>query len=253
MKISLCIEPVFEDLSFEDRIAAARDCGVDAIEFWDAASRDRTAIARACERVGLPVAAISVFDSWKVRLNDAPRTVLANIDETIRMGKDLECKHFIALSGDCNGNRAQTPLLIENLKRVAEVAEKHDVIVVLEALNSLYDHKGYYLDSAEEGISIIRSVNSSSIKFLYDVYHVQIMEGNLINGITQHIDAIGHFHFAGVPGRHEPQNGEINYAAVVRAIEKMNYAGYCGLEYWPTMDSNQSVSETVNFLRKAVC
>ncbi len=250
MKISVCIEPLFENLSFVDRIYAARDCGADAVEFWDIAKKDLKAISAACERTDLPVAAVSLFHSWEVRLNDEPSKVLACTEESLRMGRDLGCMRFIGLAGEQTGRiAAQKSLLIENLRRIADLAEKHEATVLIEPLNSLYDHKGYYLDSAAEGFEIVRCVNSPSIKLLYDVYHMQIMEGNLINSITRHMDAIGHFHFAGVPGRHEPHLGEINYCAVASAIEACEYEGYCGLEYWPTGDHFQSLSESISRLK----
>ena len=250
MKISVCIEPLFENMPFAERIAAAKDCGADAVEFWDASNKDLKAVSAACERTGMPVAAISVHDSWKVRLNDEPAKVLAAIEESILVGRDLGCTHFIGLAGEQTGRvQAQKSLLVENLKRVAEVAEKHGVVVLLEALNSLYDHKGYYLDSAAKGFEIVRCVNSPGVKLLYDVYHMQLMEGNLLNSITGHMDAIGHFHFAGVPGRHEPHTGEIYYPALVKAIDGVGYTGYCGLEYWPTGDSFASLRESIARLK----
>lgn len=250
MKISVCIEPLFEDLAFADRIAAAKDCGADAIEFWDASSKDLKAVVAACTRTDIPVAAISVHDSWKVRLNDAPTKVLASIEESIRIGRDLGCTRFIALAGEQTGRvQAQKALLIENLKRVVELAEKHGAIVLVEPLNSLYDHKGYYLVSAAEGFEIIRCVDSPGVKLLYDVYHMQLMEGNLLNSITGHMDAIGHFHFAGVSGRHEPHTGEICYPALVKAIDDAGYTGYCGLEYWPTGDSYASLQTSIARLK----
>lgn len=243
---------MFESIPFEERIVAAKDCGVDAIEFWDAKKKDRHAIARTCEHTGIHIAAISVCDSWLVRLNDCRSKVLENFEETIRFGQDLGCSHFIGLAGDDETGGLQTSVMVDNLRCVAEIAEKHGVVVLVEALNSIYDHKGYSLTSSFEGINIVEQVNSPGVKFLYDIYHMQIMEGNLINNIQTHMDYIGHFHFAGVPGRHEPYLGEINYAAVVRAIEGKNFTGYCGLEYWPSIDSKKSVCKTIDYLRKAL-
>lgn len=252
MKISLCIEPVFSDQPVEARVQLAKDCGVDAIEFWDAGFKAGPAIAKACERAGMPIACMSVKDSWAIRLSDAPQKVLGAMEETVKAGKDLGCSMFIGLSGEQTGRvQAQKSLLIANLSRVAELMEKHGCVALIEPLNSLYDHKGYYLDSASEGFEIVRAVGSPGVKLLYDIYHMQLMEGNLVNSITTHADAIGHFHCAGVPGRHEPQNGEIHYPAVVRAIEGMGYAGHFGLEYWPTYEDAQSVADTVAYLRAA--
>lgn len=253
MKISLCIEPLFTDYPFAERVEIARACGADAVEFWDARAHDLKALEKACERADMPIAACSLFESWEVRLNGALERVLKNLEESIRIGKDLGCRRFIGLAGNRTADpSSQQEVLVANLSRVAEIAEKNDVIVLVEALNSLYDHIGYGLDRASDGIKVMRQVNSASVRLLYDVYHMQLMEGNLVNTIRNAADVIGHYHFAGVPGRHEPQNGEINYPAVVQAINASGYADFCGLEYWPSYADDASVSDSISYLRKSM-
>ena len=121
-------------------------------------------------------------------------------------------------------------------------------MIVLEALNSLIDHKGYYLDSSRIGFEIVEAVNSPRIKLLFDCYHMQLMEGNLVNNITDNIEWIGHFHSAGVPGRHELQQGETNYPRIIRAVEDAEYSGYFGLEYWPSYEAETSIRDTMRYL-----
>ena len=163
----------------------------------------------------------------------------------------MGCDTFIGLSGEleCKVD-SQKSLLIENLKRVADICEKEDVIVVLEPLNSLYDHKGYYLDSSYIGFEIVKAVNSPAIKILYDCYHMQIMEGNLVNSILTNIDFIGHFHSAGVPGRNELHCGETNYPFVIEAADKAGYDRYFGFEYWPTYDNQASLKDVFAYVRQ---
>lgn len=250
MKFSLCIEPVFRDVDFYDRVRLAKDCGVDAIELWDASEYDFKKIGAEALKHGIPVAAISIWKSWQYRMNDAYPAVLKTVDETIKIGKDIGCSTFIGLAGEleCKAD-SQKSLLIENLKRVAQVCEKHDVTVVIEPLNSLYDHKGYYLDSSYIGFEIVKSVNSTHIKLLYDCYHMQLMEGNIINSIKNNIEFIGHFHSAGVPGRHELHIGETNYPFVIKAIKEAGYDRYFGFEYWPTYDDEQSVRDVLTYVK----
>jgi hydroxypyruvate isomerase len=183
-------------------------------------------------------------------MNDSWPTVRKTIDETIRMGKDIGCTTFIGLSGEvmCKAD-SQKALLIENLKRAGELCEKQGVTVVLEALNSLYDHKGYYLDSSYIAFESVRAVDNPHIKVLYDCYHMQLMEGNIVNSIKTNINYIGHFHSAGVPGRHELQNGETNYPFVIRAAEEAGYDNYFGFEYWPTYEHKQSVRDVLAYAR----
>ena len=251
MKYSLCLEPIFNSISFYDRFAAAKEIGYDAVEFWDAAAYDVAKIEKAANTADIPVAAMTLIDNWGVRVSDDYRTVLKNAEESIRIGEQLGCKSFIGLSGDVTAkNDNQKNILIENLKRLGELFEKNDAVLVLEALNSIVDHKGYYLDSSLTGFEIVRCVDSPGVRLLYDIYHMQIMEGNVIQNITSNISYIGHFHCAGVPGRNEPQKGELNYGRIVPAIEATGYDGYFGLEYWPTGDHTESAAQVLAYMRR---
>lgn len=106
-------------------------------------------------------------------------------------------------------------------------------MLVIEPLNTLVDHKGYYLDRSKEGFQIVNEVDSPFVKVLYDIYHMQIMEGNIISTINQNIDKIGYFHAAGVPGRHELYIGELFYFNIFKAIKSTDFKGYVALEYFP--------------------
>lgn len=106
-------------------------------------------------------------------------------------------------------------------------------MLLVEPLNTRIDHVGYYLDSSEEAFTIIDEVGSAYVKVLFDIYHQQIMEGDIIRRITGNIQKIGHFHVAGSMGRHELNDGELNYDAIFRAIVDKGFNGYIGLEYFP--------------------
>lgn len=253
MKFSLCIEPVFENLNFYDRIAKAKELGCDAIEFWDpwaGGEIDPKKIGETAERVGIPVAACCINQAWTYRMNFPWEIVKANVEKSLEIAKQIGCKTLIGLSGEleCKTD-SQKILIVENLKRTAEIAEKAGVTIVLEALNSLYDHKGYYLDSSYVGFEIVKAVESPSIKLLYDCYHMQLMEGNQTNQIKENIKYIGHFHSAGVPGRHELHIGEQNYPFIIKAAEDAGYDRYFGFEYWPTYDNDKSVTDVLNYVR----
>lgn len=165
MKYSLCIEPIFENVPLYDRIKIAKDCGVDAVEFWDPSVYDAKKIGVVAAQNSIPVAACCLNQAWTIRMNFPYDVVRKNVEKSIEFGKDVGCSTFIGLSGEleCKADSQKT-LLIENLKRVAELCEKEGVMIVMEALNSLYDHKGYYLDSSYIGFEIVKAVNSPSIK-----------------------------------------------------------------------------------------
>ncbi len=253
MKFSLCIEPIFENLNFYDRIIKAKELGCDAVEFWDpwtSGEIDPKKIGETAAKAGIPVAACCLNEAWTYRMNFPWEIVKANVEKSIEIAKAIGCKTMIGLSGEleCKAD-SQKIILLENLKRTAEIAEKAGITIVLEALNSLYNHKGYYLDSSYIGFEIVKAVNSPSIKLLYDCYHMQLMEGNLVNQITENINYIGHFHSAGVPGRHELHKGEINYPFVIEAADKAGYDRYFGFEYWPTYDNEQSLKDILAYVR----
>ena len=132
------------------------------------------------------------------------------------------------------------------LKEAVKIAEDAGVTICMELLNSKVNHPGYMCDKSEWGFELCRRVNSPRFKLLYDIYHMQIMEGDLINRITKNIQYIGHFHTAGVPGRHElDENQEINYPAVMRAIAESGYQGYVAHEYTPLREPIPSLVQAV--------
>jgi hydroxypyruvate isomerase len=141
--------------------------------------------------------------------------------------------------------------IVENLKRIAPLVEDAGMTLVLELLNSRYDHPGYFMDNSEDMSAILRAVSHPNVKALYDIYHAGIMEGNVLENIRTNIDVIGHFHAAGIPGRHEMKEGEQNYPFLCREIDKLGFDGYLGLEYTPLKPSRESLIETREWLAGA--
>jgi hydroxypyruvate isomerase len=137
------------------------------------------------------------------------------------------------------------------LKKIVGLAEKKKVTVCLEMLNSRVDvnmkgHPDYFCDDLERSVEICRRVGSERMKVLFDIYHVQIMHGDLITRIKQHASYIGHVHTAGVPGRNEiDSTQEIAYPAVMEALLSIGYSGYVGQEFIPTRDKIASLAEGV--------
>jgi len=121
--------------------------------------------------------------------------------------------------------------VIEGLKQAADVLEKTELTIVVEPLNHLVDHAGYFLVHSDEAAEIMAAVGSSHVKILFDMYHQQISEGNLINNIRRYYDFIGYFQVGDVPGRNEPGTGEVNWRNVFRAIHELGYQGIIGMEH----------------------
>jgi hydroxypyruvate isomerase len=148
--------------------------------------------------------------------------------------------NIICFSGNRNGMSDEQGL--ENcaigLKRIAPICEKHKVNVVMELLNSKRNHKDYMCDHTAWGVEMCKRVNSPRVKLLYDIYHMQIMEGDVIRTIKENLAYIGHLHTAGNPGRNEfDESQELYYPAICRAVADMGYRGYISHEYTPTRDA----------------
>jgi hydroxypyruvate isomerase len=131
---------------------------------------------------------------------------------------------------------------IAGLNRIKKIAEDQGVTICMELLNSKVDHHDYMCDHTAWGVRVVREVNSPNVKLLYDIYHMQIMEGDLIDTIRQNLEWIGHFHTGGVPGRHELDGTqEVQWDGVMRAIADAGFHGYVAHEFLPTGDPMESL------------
>jgi hydroxypyruvate isomerase len=136
---------------------------------------------------------------------------------------------------------------IAGLNRVKKIAEDHGVTICIELLNSKVDHKDYMCDHSAWGVQVVQAVNSPRVKLLYDIYHMQIMEGDLVRTIQKNIDWIAHFHTGGVPGRHELDGTqEIQWDGVMRGIAATNFRGYVAHEFVPSRDPLTSLRQAVD-------
>jgi len=250
-RLSVCIEMIFRELPFLDRIDAAADAGFDCFEFWNWRSKDIKGILQKKQKRGLAVSTFCVEPMGRIVDSNTRHEFITGVKDTIDVAHKLECPRLLVTTGNETegvSRRTQHKSIVDSLKEAAKLVEKADVTLLLEPLNILVDHRGYYLSSSKEGFEIIREVDSPNIKLLYDIYHQQITEGNLIETITKNISLIGHFHVGDVPGRHEPGTGEINYANVLKEIDKTGYDGFIGLEFKPVTDGKEALNKVRKIL-----
>lgn len=244
VRLSVCIDMIMTDLPFLERMERVKRLGYPAIEFWEWKNKDVDAIIRKKNELGLEIATI-MGSGWKpLFTEEARKTFVSNIQASLAAAKRLNAKTLIVTTGneDRQLSRAeQRAGYVTALKAVAPLAEQAHIPLVLEPLNTKVDHAGYYLHTAKEGFEILDEVGSPAVKMLFDIYHHQIMEGNVIQDITKNISKIAHFHVADVPGRHEPGTGEMNYANVFRAIAATGYQGFVGLEFKPSKDAEETL------------
>ncbi|HEY4326896.1 MAG TPA: TIM barrel protein [Mucilaginibacter sp.] len=163
-------------------------------------------------------------------------TLVKNYTEMIPLVAKNGYTNLICFSGSRRGKDDETGWknCEAGIKRIIALAEKHKVVLCMELLNSKIDHKDYQCNNVEWGVELAKRINSENFKLLFDIYHMQIMEGDIIRNITNYHQYIAHFHTGGIPGRHEiDDTQELFYPAVMRAIVATGYKGYVGQEFVP--------------------
>jgi hydroxypyruvate isomerase len=176
-------------------------------------------------------------------------TIEQKMREAIKAAAAAGAPNVIVLAGDRKGLTDEEGL--ENsvlfLNNIKGLAEEQGVTLCTELLNSKVNHPGYMCDRTSWGVELCKRVNSPRVKLLYDIYHMQIMEGDIIRTIQQNIKYIGHFHTAGNPGRHEfDDTQEMNYKGICRAIADLGYQGYLSHEYTPTKDPLETLDKMMS-------
>ncbi|MCM8821865.1 MAG: TIM barrel protein [Candidatus Omnitrophica bacterium] len=257
VKIDACIETVFPELKPEEKISKIKEIGYNCAEIWFPDNKNIDEIASALKIYGVRLNDLVVNSpdgsrgGFLVKESDI-ETYMNRLAYTIKIAKKMNCNMAITCTGNSVENLTKTRMIdniIRTLSSATEILKENSFTLVLEPLNSFRDHKNYFLDSAKLAAEIIRNINSQNVRLLYDIYHMQIMEGNICDFIERNIDIIGHFHSAGVPGRHELYNGELNYQFIIKLIDRLGYKGCFGLEYMPAeKDHALSLRKTLDYL-----
>ena len=264
MKLSICIDILFFGQDFFPALEKVKTIGFDHYEMWSlgdhplgigAKNKDIGAIAEEAERLGMTCAAcLGPFSDLTNVAGHAD--FLRDFRSDVAKAKRLNCPTIIVILGgageptDPNGT---TEAAIKVLREAAKIAESEGITIALEPLNSRVDHKNSILTHAADGFAIVDAVNSPAMKLLYDIYHLQIMDGNVTETIISNLDSIIHLHVAGVPGRHELVPGELDYRFVLQKVAEAGYEHYVGLEYDPTKDPLESLKEMRTLLAGVVC
>jgi len=235
LKFSPNLNIFFNECSFSDRIAKMAELGFKQVEFWGWWDEDIDAVAAAAKKNGVSIAA---FCTKFVSLVDASKRAeyIEGLRETLAVAKKLGCRTLISQVGnELPGvpRSEQHASLVAGLSAAAPILAEAGVTLTIEPLNVLVDHAGYYLARSDEAFEIVREVDSPYVKVLFDIYHQQITEGNLIANIRKGAQWIGHYHVADNPGRGDIGTGEINYPNVLKAIKETGYEGCIGIELFP--------------------
>jgi hydroxypyruvate isomerase len=244
MDLSVYLNPTFDDdVPFPERVERLADLGVDAFDVGLWAVDDLDPIVEAADEHGIDIA----YMSGAVGPTNDPDAVDERIEETeeaIERAAAVGCANLNVSPGqdlDAYDEVTQQEAIVDVLRATAPTAEEAGVTLLLEPLNTRVDHPDTFLSSSYEGYKILNAVDSPAAKLLFDVYHQQITEGDVVRNVRTHTEHIGHLHVADNPGRHEPGTGEIDYEFVVDAIADSDYDGYLGCEFTPTGDPAAAV------------
>ena len=187
-----------------------------------------------------------IADGFNVKANHDK--LVASLERALPIAAAQKVPNLITFFGNRRGmsDEEATANCVEGLDRIKKAAEEHGVTICLELLNSKVDHKDYHGDKSAFGIGVVKAVNSPRVRLLYDIYHMQIMEGDLIRTIRDNREYFAHFHTGGVPGRHElDATQEIQWRTVATAIVDLGFQGYFAHEFIPVRDPLASLREAV--------
>jgi len=250
--------------TFEQRLQAAVAAGIHSAQLvsewvpWNDQEYER--INRFRQSIQLAFDALLGQENWRKRpvtlVDPAHRKgFLSDLRRAITAAKKLDCPRIILMSGDERPGvprSEQYDSMVEGLKRGGDLAAKADLTLIVEPLNSLVNHPGYFLTSGVEGLKAVQEVDNPHVKLLFDIYHQQVQEGNIIDVINKNMQHIAVFHVADCPGRHDPGTGELNYPNIYGAIAKNKFRGHVAMEYLPLGEQVASLTRAVGDLRKAI-
>jgi hydroxypyruvate isomerase len=223
----------YRDIPLEDLVISAKAMGLKSIELlgakdWSVVNKHGLTCAMG---YGTSIGLNKGFND--PTLHEA---LLKDYSESIPKAADAGLKNIICFSGNTNGLTSEKGIenCAKGLEPVVKLAQKYNITMTMELLNSKVDHKDYQCDHTEWGVQLCDKLGSPNFKLLYDIYHMQIMEGDVIATIKKRIDYISHFHTGGVPGRHEiDETQELQYPAIMKAIAATGFKGFVAQEFIP--------------------
>jgi hydroxypyruvate isomerase len=250
--------------SFEEKLEIAARSGVQSVEMvseyagWTDPDIDRVKKLARSLRLGIDV--LIATPDWQKRpvsmVDPAQRdNFLADVRSAIVFAQKLEAPQILLMSGNAIPGRThedQYASLLEGAKRAGDLVAAANLTAIVEPLNSLVNHKGFFLTTCVEGAKLVRQVDNPHVRLLFDIYHEQVQIGNVIRTLSENADIVAVFHIADNPGRNDPGSGEINYRNVYKAIRKAGYAGYVAMEYLPLADPVESLTKALNDFRSAL-
>jgi len=244
MKFSLCIGayPEKDVIYHLEKVKEHELHGLEYYAWWNLG--DLKKLAKEQERIGVGLSAVCT--KFVSLIDESMRDAyLEGARHTIEACRILGVRSVISQTGnEIEGvpRDKQRRTMIETLKQCAPLFEEAGIVLEVEPLNGLIDHAGHFLQRSDESVGVIDQVGSPNVKLVFDVYHQQITEGNVIRNATGYADRINHYHIADNPGRKQPGTGELNYINILRAIKNTGFSGFVGLECGYTIDTDEAIA-----------
>jgi hydroxypyruvate isomerase len=227
----------WRNLPFLERVQKAAEFGFPAVEIWPHQGKDLDKLAEMSSTLGI---AIAQFTAWGFEpgMNNPENEdrFIAAIEEGCQVAHHLKCDKMTVVAGNNQPGMTQEQMLaqvVKALKHAAPIAEREKVMLILEPMNGRVDHPGHCLYGSTDALNICREVNSPFVRINWDLYHMQISEGDLCGHLRDGFDQVGYLQLADHPGRNEPGTGEIHYNRVLREAKNLGYQGFVGLELVP--------------------
>lgn len=247
-RLSICADTVFLDLPLEERFKKIAAAGF-LVEFWGWKGRNLDVIS---SDPTIEVCAFSGTQGGSCVHPDGVADYVAGIAETTTVAKKLGVPVLVVHGGELGPNGeviheiSTSPVThwitaYKALSQLAKLGEENDITYTLEVLNTKVDHAGYSINIIEDAVRLAKEVDSPHVKILFDIYHTQVEEGNVVELLQKYHPCVGHIHVADVPGRHEPGTGELNYRFIAKVLRDVGYEGVVGMEAYAVADSNEAM------------
>lgn len=246
MKFSVCVDAVYNGYDFYEAIGILADNQIKNIEFWTWWDKDIDALTRLKGKYGLNIVAFCTKFYSLVDIKER-QTYLEAFEESCIIAKRLGCSQIITKPGNSTGEpfEVQYQHMKETLEMAVSLAKKYDITILLEPVNSKLEAPDTFLDNSDLGFRFIDDIHDSHLLLLYDIYHMQMDEGDVLRRLVEGMSKTGHIHTAGSTERRELCDGELNYDYIFKKIEENGYNGYVGLEYFPAEEPLEGIQKII--------